>query len=153
MTQALNPTNRAYESAVRESFAKQGLMGLFGAWLLDVAPGRVTIEVPLGPRLTQQHGAFHGVIGAIADSAGGYAALSLMPADSDVVTVEYKINFMRSATGPLLRATGEVIRPGRTITVVRIDCASGTADNLEACAVLQATFMRVAKSRRLVAKS
>jgi uncharacterized protein (TIGR00369 family) len=147
MSQTLTPTNPAYESAVRESFAKQGLMGLFGAWLLDVAPGRVTIELPIGPRLTQQQGVFHGgVIGAIADSAGGYAALSLMPAGSDVITVEYKINFMRPASGPLLRATAEVIRPGRTITVVRIDCVAGATPNLESCAVLQATFMRVAKS-------
>ncbi len=146
MTKVPSPANTAYESVVRDSFAKQGLLGLFGAWLLDVAPGRVTIELPLGPRLTQPQGAFHGgVIGAIADSAGGYAALSLMPANSDVVTVEYKINFMRSAPGPLMRATGVVIRPGRTITVVRIDCASGIASNLGPCAVLQATYMRVDK--------
>ena len=144
MSQTFTAADAAFEKTVRESFAKQGLMGVFGAWLLDVAPGRVTIELPVSPRLTQQHGLFHGgVIGAIADSAGGYAALSLMPAGSDVVTVEYKINFMRGATGPLLRATGQVIRPGRTITVVRIDCVSGPTDALEACAVLQATFMRV----------
>lgn len=133
-----------YERIVRESFARQGLMGLYGAWLLDVAPGRVTIEVPFATRLSQQAGLFHGgVIGAIADSAGGYASLSLMPAGAEVVTIEYKINFMRAAKGPLLRATGEVVRSGRTITVARIECVSGDASALEPCAVLQATFMRI----------
>jgi uncharacterized protein (TIGR00369 family) len=147
VNQTFTPTDPGFEATVRESFARQGLMGMFGAWLLDVAPGRVTVELPIGPRLAQQQGHVHGgVIGAIADSSGGYAALSLMPAGSDVITVEYKINFMRPAMGPLLRATGEVIRAGKTITVVRIDCVSGAADTLEPCAVLQATFMRIPRA-------
>jgi uncharacterized protein (TIGR00369 family) len=136
--------NPAFEAHVRQSFAKQGLMGTLGAWLVDVTPGVVSIEATLGQRLTQQHGYFHGgVVAALADSAGGYAALTLMPVDADVVTVEYKVNFMKPAVGPLLRATGSVVRSGRTITVVRVDVVSGPGEKLEPCAVLQATFMRV----------
>jgi uncharacterized protein (TIGR00369 family) len=144
MSAQFKVSNPDFEKTVRESFARQGLMGLYGAWLLDVAPGRVTIEVPFALKLSQQAGLFHGgVIGAIADSAGGYATLTLLPPAAEVVTVEYKINFMRPAKGPLLRATGEVIRAGKTITVARIECVSGDAATLEPCAVLQATFMRV----------
>jgi uncharacterized protein (TIGR00369 family) len=147
MIPALKPTNPAYETVVRESFARVGLMGTLGAWLVEIKPGLVTIEVTHNKRLSQQQGFFHGgVIGAIADSAGGYAALSLMPEKSDVVTVEYKINFMRPALGPLLRATGTVIRAGRSITVARVDCVCGPPDAPEACAVLQATFMRVERA-------
>jgi uncharacterized protein (TIGR00369 family) len=133
-----------FERVVRESFSKQGLMTLYQARLVDVTPGRVVIDVALRPDLTQQAGYFHGgVLGALADSAGGYAALSLMPAGAEVVTVEYKINFMRPAIGPLLQATGTVIRAGKSITVVAMECRSGPPDALVACAVLQATFMRV----------
>lgn len=135
------PRNPAFDLVIRSSFARQGLMALFGARLEAVAPGRVIVAIPTAPSLTQQAGLFHGgVIGAVADSAGGYAALSLMPAGSEVVTVEYKINFMRGAAGALLRATGEVLRSGRSLTIARITCA---VDEQEPCAVLQATFMRM----------
>jgi uncharacterized protein (TIGR00369 family) len=143
-TSAFKPAFADYASKLRTSFAKQGLMTLFGAKLTEVEPGRITIDVALDARLTQQAGYFHGgVIGALADSAGGYAALSLLPAEAEVVTIEYKINFMRPATGSLLRATGQVIRPGRSVTVTRMDCTSGSATDQQPCAVLQATFMRV----------
>jgi uncharacterized protein (TIGR00369 family) len=133
-----------FERVVRESFAKQGLMTLYGAQLLEVAPGRVVIEVAHTQALTQQAGSFHGgVLGALADSAGGYAALSLMPAGAEVVTIEYKINFMRPAVGPLLRATGEIVRAGKSITVTKMECLSGPVNALVPCAVVQATFMRV----------
>ena len=91
----------AVAAAVRASFARQGLMATLGAHLVQVAPGHVVITAELTPALTQQHGHFHGgVVGAIGDSAGGYAALTLMPVGSEVVTVEYKINFLRAAAGP-----------------------------------------------------
>jgi uncharacterized protein (TIGR00369 family) len=138
------PADPNFETVVRESFARQGLMGTFGAWLVEVKPGAVTIEVPYNKRLTQQQGLFHGgVIGAIADTSAGYAALSLLPAASEVTTVEYKINFMRPAAGPLLRAKAEVIRSGRTLSVVRAEVLCGAPDALEACAVVQATFLRL----------
>ena len=144
MSIGVKAANPAFEAVVRDSFAKQGLMGTYGAWLVSIAPGAVTIEVPHNKRLTQQQGFFHGgVASAIGDAAGAYAALSLMPAASDVSTVEYKINFMRPAVGPLLRAVGQVIRSGKTLSVVRVDVLCGQADALEACAVIQATFIRV----------
>jgi uncharacterized protein (TIGR00369 family) len=140
----MKPDNQEFDAVVRASFAKQGLMETLGARLVAIEPGRVAIEAILTPRLTQQQGLFHGgVVGALADSAGGYAALSLMPAGTEVVTVEYKINFMRGAIGPLLCATGHVLRSGRTLSVARIDVTSGPPDSQQPCAVLQATFMRV----------
>ena len=138
------PTNPDYDAAVRRLFAAQHLVSLYGVALTEIVPGRVVLDLQPDARLTQQQGRIHGgVIGAVADTAGGFAALTLMPPGSDVVTVEYKINFMRGASG-LLRTTGEVIRPGKTITVVRMTCECGTAGRLETCAVVQATFMRVA---------
>lgn len=119
-------------------------MGTLGAWLVEVAPGSVTIEVPHAKRITQQQGFFHGgVAGAIADTAGGYAAMTLMPAGSEVTTVEYKINFIRPAIGPLMRVRGEIVRAGKTLLIARIDVLSGPADQLAACAIAQATYMRL----------
>ncbi len=113
--------------------------------LREIAPGRVAIELPYGEVVGQQQGLFHGgAIGAIGDIAGGYAALSLMPAGSEVVTVEYKINFIRPAKGALLRAEGQVLRAGKSVTVARIDVSLVDGDKTTAVALLQATFMRVA---------
>lgn len=138
---ALNPD---FEAVVRASFARQGLMGTLGAWLVEVAPGSVTIEVPHAKKITQQQGFFHGgVAGAIADTAGGYAAMSLMPAGSEVLTVEYKINFVRPAVGPLMRAKADIVRAGRTLLIARIDVMCGAPEALDVCAVAQATFMRL----------
>lgn len=138
------PSNPNYAELVRGLLDDQGLMTLFGARVSEVTPGRVVIDLPPNPQLTQHQGRIHGgVVGAVADSAGGFAALSLMPHGSDVVTVEYKINFMRAATGHF-RAIGEVMRPGKTLTVVRMTCECGTPGAMETCAVVQATFMRIA---------
>jgi uncharacterized protein (TIGR00369 family) len=85
---------------IRDSFAKQGIMGLLGAKVTEVGEGRCQIEVPYSDEITQQQRYFHGAVaGAIADSAGGYAALTLAPEDREVVTVEYKINFVAPAWG------------------------------------------------------
>ena len=139
------PADPAFAAVVRDSFARQGLMREIGARLAHVEPGRVVIELPFSPRLTQQHGRFHGaVLGAIGDTAGGYAALSLMPAGSEVVSVEYKVNFVRPAAGDLLRAVGQVVRPGRSVTVARIDVLAVTGGEATIAALMQATFMRVA---------
>jgi uncharacterized protein (TIGR00369 family) len=110
------------ERRVRESFAKQAFMGLLGARLARVAPGEVDIELPFRADLVQQHGYLHaGVTAAIADSACGYAALSLMPADAAVLSVEYKVNMLSPATGRRFLAMGRVVKSGRTITVVRCE--------------------------------
>ena len=118
MMPQFKPANPDFESAVRESFSKQGIMRHIGAALNSIRPGFVEICVPYSEELSQQHGFFHGgVVGMIADSAGGYAAFSLMAAGDGILTVEYKVNLMAPADGDLLIARGEVLRPGRTLTV------------------------------------
>lgn len=105
---------------VQDSFGRQAFMGLLGARLTRIAPGEVDIELDHRPDLVQQHGFLHaGVTTAIADSACGYAALSLMPDDAAVLSVEYKVNLLAPARGRRFLATGRVVRSGRTITVVR----------------------------------
>ncbi|MGR7995840.1 MULTISPECIES: PaaI family thioesterase [unclassified Xanthobacter] len=122
MSLPFDPSDPAYEARVRESFARQPFMATLGAALGAVEPGRVEVVLPYQDSITQQHGFFHGgAIGAIADTAGGYAAFTLFPADSTVLTVEYKINIMAPGRGARLVAVGEVTRSGRTLTVTRVD--------------------------------
>jgi uncharacterized protein (TIGR00369 family) len=95
-------------------------MATFGAELADVAGGRVAIALSIEPRLSQQHGFLHaGVVVAALDSACGYAALTLMPADMEVLTAELKVNLLAPASGDSLVAEGQVVRAGRTLTVCR----------------------------------
>ncbi len=142
---SLKPMNPAFETVIRTSFEAQGLMRTIGARLRSVAPGRVVIELPYSDAVAQQQSLFHGAgIGAIGDVAGGYAALSLMPARSEVITVEYKVNFIRPALGDLLRAEGQVLRAGKSLTVCRVDVAAIENGQATVVALLQATFMRVA---------
>lgn len=136
--------NPDFERAVRDSFARQGLMGTLGARLDEVLPGRVVIVADYHDGLGQQHGFFHGgVIGAIADSAGGYSAYSLMPPDSNVLTVEYKMNIVAPGKGERLIARGQVIRPGRTLTVTRADVFAVDAGAENLCATMLQTLMRL----------
>ena len=143
---SLQSADPAFAEVIRSSFDRQGMMRMFGARLGEISPGRVAIELPFGEAVGQQQRLFHGgAIGAIGDIAGGYAALSLMPAGSEVVTVEYKINFIRPAKGGLLRAEGQVLRAGRSMTVARIDVSLVEGGpTTTAVALLQATYMRVA---------
>jgi uncharacterized protein (TIGR00369 family) len=105
---------------VRASFARQGMMNTIGAQLADVAPGRVAISLRIAPHLSQQHGFLHaGVVVAALDSACGYAALTLLPVDSEVLTAELKVNLLAPATGDRIVAEGQVVRAGRTLTVCR----------------------------------
>ncbi|WP_394841948.1 PaaI family thioesterase [Pendulispora brunnea] len=107
---------------IRASFERQGLMRHLGAELADISPGRVTIVLRSRPEVTQQHGYIHaGATSAIADSAGGYAALSVFPDDAEVLTVEYKINLLAPATGDYLEAIGTVVKSGRTLTVCHLE--------------------------------
>lgn len=123
------PANSDFAAIVRGSFATQGLMQLIGATLERVEPGEVDIALPFRDDLTQQHAFLHGAVTtAIADSAAGYAALSLMPAGSEVLSIEFKINLLRPATGPRFLAEGRVVKAGKTITVSRSD-VFGYADN------------------------
>jgi uncharacterized protein (TIGR00369 family) len=133
-----------YEAVIRTSFAAQGLMAHYGAELTRVEPGSVEIEVRFRSELSQQQGFFHGgVTSAIGDTACGYAALSLMPAASEVLTVEFKINLLAPARGDKLIARGRVTRSGRTMTVCQGDVYVATADGELHCATLLATMIRV----------
>jgi uncharacterized protein (TIGR00369 family) len=136
------PHNPDYEARVRASFARQAAMGLIGARLTTVEPGRCVIELPVRDDLTQQHGYVHGgVVGMIADSAGGYAGFTLMPATASVLTVEYKINMLAPAAGELLIATGEVLKTGRTLSIVRAEVVAVQGDRRTRVAALQQTLM------------
>ena len=136
------PRNPDFDARVRASFARQNAMELIGARLTRVEPGRVEIELPVRDDLGQQHGFVHGgIVGMIADSAGGYAAFTLMPADASVLTVEYKVNMLAPAEGDVLIARGEVLKPGRTLSVVRADVWARRGDRETRVAAMQQTLM------------
>ena len=115
---ALNPQDPAFEARARASFARQTAMATIGATLAAIAPGMVEIHLPYSDRLTQQNGYLHaGIVAMILDSACGYAAMTLTPADANILTVEYKANFMSPARGESFVATGRVVKAGKTLTV------------------------------------
>lgn len=131
-----------FERRVRESFARQGLMKHLGAELVEVKAGHAAIRVPFRAELTQQHNYFHaGVSGAIADSACGYAAYTLMPADSSVLTVEYKLNLLAPADGEELTARARVLRSGKTLKVCAADVHARKSGKEVHCATMLATVM------------
>ena len=139
---AFTPQDPKFEARVRASFGRQGIMTLIGARLIRVEPGLVEIELPYRADLAQQHGFFHaGITSTIADTAGGYAAYSLMPADASVLTTEFKINLLAPADGELLRARGRVIKPGRTLTVCDVDVFAVKNGIATPCAKLLETLM------------
>ena len=119
------PRNPSFADEIKQSFAKQTIMGLIGAELTRVEPGIVEITLPYRADLAQQHGYLHaGIVTTIADSACGYAAYSLMPPNTEVLSVEFKVNLLRPAKGELFLASAEVVKSGRTLTVVRADVFS-----------------------------
>src|SRR5438477_11765618 len=135
------PADPHFSSRIRESFARQKAMALIGASLDVVAAGAVEIALPFRDDLTQQKGFVHGgIIGMIADTACGYAAYSLMPADCSLVTVEYKMNILAPATRSLV-ARGEVVKAGRTLTVAR---AEVYAEDRTHVATMQQALMMLA---------
>jgi uncharacterized protein (TIGR00369 family) len=143
MTSASAPLDAASVARVRASFARQGAMATLGAQLTDVAAGRVAISLPIEQRLSQQDGFLHaGVVVAALDSACGYAALTLMPDDAEVLTVELKVNLLAPAGGNGLVAEGEVIRAGRTLTVCRGDAHAELGSERVHVATMLATMVR-----------
>lgn len=118
----LSPRDPDWSERVKSSFASQKFMAHLGAQIAHLSPGAVDLELKMAPELTQQHGFFHaGATSAIADSAAGYAALSLFEAGAGVLTTEYKINLLNPASQTVLLARGRVIKPGRTLTIARSD--------------------------------
>jgi uncharacterized protein (TIGR00369 family) len=140
------PADADFEARTRDSFARQPAMATIGAWLAEVAPGRVVVALTHRPELCQQHGFVHaGMVATALDSACGYAAFTLMPADAGVLTIEFKVNLLAPARGPALRMEAEVTKAGRTISV-----ADGRAFQCEAdgsgrklIATMTATLMTV----------
>jgi uncharacterized protein (TIGR00369 family) len=131
-----------YLERIRSSFAKQGLMNTLGATLGDVSPGRVEIELRPHPAISQQHGFIHaGAISAIADSAAGYAALSVMPAGRGVLTTEFKINLVAPAIGDRVIARGRVVKAGRILTLTQTEVVAETGGKEKLIALLTATMM------------
>ncbi|MCD8515246.1 MAG: PaaI family thioesterase [Burkholderiaceae bacterium] len=133
---------------VQASLARQGMMQQLGVRLLAVAPGRVTLALPYSDRVTQQQGGFHGgAMGALADIAGGYAALTVAPEGMEVTTVEYKINFLAAFQQGELQATGRVVRAGKRIIVTVAEVTHVSADGQRSdCAIMQQTIAPVPKN-------
>jgi len=135
-------TDPDFEQKVRNSFLRQPFMQYLGAEMTAVGPGVCEICVPFHPQLTQQHGFFHaGVSGAIADSASGYAAFTLMPTQASVLTVEYKLNLVAPAQGEWLVTRAQVIRNGRTLKVCRAEVFGVRGAQETLCAVSLSTIM------------
>ena len=142
------PLNPSFIEEIRASFGSQSVMTLIGAKLGTIEPGIVEISLPYRDDLAQQHGYLHaGIVTTIADSACGYSAFSLMPAGSEVLSVEFKMNLLRPARGLRFVARGEVIKAGRTLTVVRGDVFGFSDDRKELIATMQGTMMTVVRDR------
>lgn len=140
----MTPGTADYAERVARSFAKQGLMETLGARLGAVRPGEVEIAMEIAPRVSQQHGFAHaGAVAAIADSAAGYAGLTLMPAGAGVLTVEFKINLMAPAAGERLVARGRVVKAGRTIVVAQAEVEAEQDGARRVVALLTATLMAI----------
>lgn len=133
-----------YEARIRSSFARQGLMTTVGATLEAVSPGAVEIALRPHAAISQQHGFVHaGALCAIADSAAGYAALSLMPPGSGVLSAEFKINLLAPAVGDRIVARARVVKAGRTLTVAQSEVFAQSDDGEKLVALLIATMMTV----------
>ena len=133
-----------YERRVRDSFARQRLMETMGARIVSVTPGEVLIELPWRDELAQQHGVLHaGAVATIADSACGYAALSLMPAGSAVMSVEFKVNLLAPGRGERFLASGRVRRAGRTLTICEGTVKAINGSQEREVAIMTATMIRL----------
>ena len=139
MTRLANPD---FAKCVAASFDKQTAMHLIRATLPVVEQGRTEIHVPHWDGIEQQHGFVHGgVVGMIADTAAGYAAMTMVPSSASVLTVEYKLNLVAPADGEKLIARGQVVRPGRTLIVTKAEVFAIKAGKETLCALMQQTIM------------
>ena len=138
------PFDPDFENRIHESFQHQRMMGTMGAELALVQPGEVHITAPYDSRFTQQDGFLHaGTVTTLVDSACGYAAYSFMPADTRVLSVEFKVNLLSPAQGESFRAEGRVIKPGKTLTVCEGKLYALDDDKEKLVAVMQATMICV----------
>jgi uncharacterized protein (TIGR00369 family) len=138
------PKTTDFEPRVRTSFSNQGVMKLIGAELAKVGPGEVEIHLPFRSDLTQQHGFLHaGIMTAVVDTACGYAAFTLMTAQAEVLTIEYKMNFLSPAKGESFVARGRVLKPGRMITVCTGEVFAIVEEEPKLVATINATMMTI----------
>jgi uncharacterized protein (TIGR00369 family) len=136
------PRDADFEARVRASFSRQTIMETIGARLTHVAPGETEIVLDITPGILQQHGFVHaGVVATIADSAAGFAGLTLMPPGAGVLTAEFKINLMAPAAGERLIARGSVVKAGRTLTVAQAVVIAQSGETRREIALLTATLM------------
>ena len=142
----MKPVDDDYERRTRASFARQPAMATIGIAIEEVAPGQVVLSMPYRAELTQQHGFQHaGIVATGLDTACGYAAFTLMPADAGVLTIEFKVNLLAPARGPQLTFEGTVTKPGRTISVVDGRAWESAAEGAERklVATMTATLMTI----------
>ena len=129
-------------ASIRQSFAEQSMLVTLGARITRLSLGQVEIEAPISNGVLNQHNFAHAGLGfTIGDTAGGYAALSHYEAGSNVVTVEYKVNYLEPGIGRYLRAVGRVIRPGGRLSVVATNVYAIAGDTKKKIAVMQGTMM------------
>jgi uncharacterized protein (TIGR00369 family) len=139
MHKTRNPT---FAEEIQRSFNQQTVMSLIGAELTRIEPGIIEITLPYRADLAQQHGYLHaGIVTTIADSACGYAAYSLMPPNSEVLSVEFKVNLLRPAKGEMFSAVAEVVKSGKTLTVVRADVFGIEGDRRDLIATMLGTMI------------
>jgi len=141
-----HPSDPNFEARIRSSFDQQGVMKTIGATLAHISPGEVRIELPWSEAVTQQHGFVHaGILSTIADNACGYAAYTLMPANSEVLGVENKINFLAPAKGERFVSIGRVIKAGRTLVVCSGEVWACDGGRETLVAVMQTTMISLVK--------
>ena len=139
---AFEPRDPGWNAKVRASFDRQTFMQTIGAKLVSLSPGRCEVELPFRADLCQQNGYLHGgLVTTIAANATGYAAFSLMPANSSVLGTEYKINLLNPAAGERFVAVGQVLKPGKLLTVVECDVEAIKAGQKKLIAKMLATMM------------
>lgn len=144
MKPIFKPADEDYQTKVHNSFDRQEIMKTVNASILAVRPGEVEIQFPYHKKLTQQHGFIHaGIVSTVLDSACGYAAFSLMPAEAAVLTIEFKINLLSPAKGEQFRAVGTVKKPGRNITVTQGELFSYEGGEQKLLATMVGTIMSV----------
>lgn len=142
MMETFTPSDPNFEARVRSSADRQVLLTTMGASLALVRPGEIHVETPYDTRFSQQDGFLHGgIVAAMLDTACGYAAFTLMPANSRVLAVEFKVNLLSPARGDLFRAEGHVIKPGRTLTVCEGRLLAIHKGQETLCALMQATMI------------
>jgi uncharacterized protein (TIGR00369 family) len=140
--QEISPPDPDFEARGRASFARQAFMATLGAEILLVKPGHVEIAMPNAPHILQQHGFVHaGALTAIVDNACGFAAMTLMPKGSGVLTTEFKMNLMSPGKGERFIAVGRVIKPGRQLMVTMGECFAEEGGRRKLITLMTATMM------------